>query len=159
MTTTVSDLMTRDVVVVRSDLDVHELEQLFLKLGIHGAPVVDENDRLVGVVSQTDLLSWHYQTGHDGGGFYEPPDLRGADRIRGLSIADIRTAAVREVMTPLVHAVRPENTVAEAAARMIRHKIHRLVVVNAELHVLGILSAMDLLKLVPGAAEASTRRG
>ncbi len=158
MTTTVADLMTSDVVVVRSDLDVHELEQLFLAKGIHGAPVVDQNDRLVGVVSQTDLLAWHYQTGHDGGGFYEPATLRGAERVRGLSIADIRTAAVREVMTPLVHAVRPDNTAAEAAARMIRHRIHRLVVVDGNLHVLGILAAMDLLKLIPGVMEALSRR-
>jgi CBS domain-containing protein len=158
MPKTVSDLMTRDVVVVRSDLDVHELEQLFLAKGIHGAPVVDGNARLVGVVSQTDLLAWHYQSGRDGGGFYGPPDLRG-EPLRGLHLADIHTAPVSEVMTPLVHAVRPDDTIAEAAARMIRHRIHRLVVVDEHLHVLGILSAMDLLRLLPGVAAPAGRGG
>ena len=154
----VSDLMTSDVVTVKKDMEVHELEQLFLAKGIHGAPVVDERDRLVGVVSQTDLLAWHYQTGHDGGGFYEPADLRGADRMRGLHVSDVRTASVSEFMTPLVHAVRPDNSAAEATARMVRHKIHRLVVVDADLHVKGILSAMDLLRLIPGVADVLKRR-
>jgi CBS domain-containing protein len=159
METLVSDLMTTDVMVVRNNLDVHELEQLFLNKGIHGAPVVDENDRLVGVVSQTDLLAWHYQSGHDAAGFYEHVDLRGTERLRGLFLSDIRTASVSEVMTPLVHAVRRDNTATEAAVRMIRHKIHRLVVVDANLRVQGILSAMDLLRLIPGVADALSRRG
>jgi len=158
MPKTVSDLMTRDVVVIRSNLDVHELEQVFLAKGIHGAPVVDANARLVGVVSQTDLLTWHYESGRDGGGFYDPPDLRG-EPLRGLHMADIRTAPVAEVMTPLVHAVRPDDTLAEAANRMIRHRIHRLVVVDEQLHVLGILSAMDLLRLIPGVSTPAGRGG
>ncbi len=146
----VADLMTRSPVLVRSDADVHELEKLFLEHRIHGAPVVDPGGRLVGVVSQTDLLAWHFESGHDGLGFYEPVDLK-AGELRRLSLADIRTARVVEVMTPLVHAIRPEESASEAAARMIRHRIHRLVVVDGALHVLGIISAMDLLKLVPGA--------
>jgi CBS domain-containing protein len=140
-------------------MDVHELEQLFLERRIHGAPVVDAESRLVGVVSQTDLLAWHYSSGHDGGGFYDDDDRRLDRDLRGLRLADIRTAPVSEVMTPLVHAVRPDNTVAEAAARMIRHRIHRMVVVDERLHVLGIVSAMDLLRLVPGVAELADRHG
>lgn len=153
----VAEVMTRGVVTVRADLDVHELEKLFLDRRIHGAPVVDENDRLVGVVSQTDLLAWHYQTGQDAAG--EPPHhnrFRGDKR--GLTLASIRTAPVSELMTPLVHAVQAENTLAEAAARMIRHRIHRLVVVDNELRVLGIVAAMDLLRYVPGVQELMERR-
>ena len=151
----VSDLMTKGPLVVKSDMEVHELEKLFLEKRIHGAPVVDAERRLVGVISQTDLLNWHYETGHDGGGFYDPVDLTG--EVRGLSLADVRAATVAEVMTPVVHAIRPENTVADAAERMIRHRIHRLVVVDGNLHVVGVLSAMDLLRLVPGVSERPGR--
>jgi CBS domain-containing protein len=145
----VVDLMTRSPVIVRADAEVHELEKLFLEHRIHGAPVVDAGGRLVGVVSQTDLLAWHFETGHDGLGFYEPVDLQHGE-LRRLSLSDIRTARVGEIMTPLVHAIRPEETASEAAARMIRHRIHRLVVVDGALRVLGVVSAMDLLRLVPG---------
>lgn len=149
---TVAHVMTDKPVLARADMDVHELEQLFLEHRIHGAPVVDDNGRLIGVVSQSDLLAWHFESGHDGIGFYEPVDLRRGE-LRRLSLADVRTARVAEVMTPLVHAIRPEETAAEAAARMIRHRIHRLVVVDGGLRVLGVVSAMDLLQLVPGAAR------
>ncbi len=60
-------------------------------------------------------------------------------------------------MTPLVHAIRAENSASDAAARMLRHKIHRLVVVDADLRVLGIICAMDLLRLIPGVAEMARR--
>lgn len=143
----VSELMTRDVAVARQELEVHELEQLFLARRIHGAPVVDESGRLIGMVSQTDLLAWHYDSGLDGADL--PP--AGSRRIpRGLHLANIRTAQAGEIMTPVVHAIGPESTAAEAALRMIRHRIHRLVVVDRELKVLGIISAMDLLPLIPG---------
>ena len=56
----VEDMMVKDVRTVRSDADVHELSKLLLKEKIHGVPVVDPEGRLVGVVSQTDLLGWHF---------------------------------------------------------------------------------------------------
>lgn len=147
---TVGELMSRSPVVVHTDMEVHELEKLFLERRIHGAPVVDESGRLVGVVSLTDLVAWHFETGHDGLGFYETVDLKHGE-LRRLSLADIRMARVGEIMTPLVHAIRPEETAAEAAARMTRHRIHRLVVVDGGMRVLGVLAAIDLLPLVPGA--------
>ena len=150
MQTPVSELMTRDVVVVRSDMDVHELEKIFLENKIHGAPVVDDTGKLVGVVSQTDLLAWHFETGSDGPGFFEAPEMPDPEGFRGLRMTDIRTATLGEVMTPLVHAIREDSTAAEAAQRMVRHRIHRLIVVDDKLHVRGVLSAMDLLQLLPG---------
>lgn len=148
--TKVETLMTRDVAVVRQDLEVHELEQLFLARRIHGAPVVDDKGRLVGLVSQTDLLAWHYQTGLDGADLPHETNRR---MPRGLHLSNIHTALVGEIMTPVVHAVGPDSSAADAALRMIRHRIHRLVVVDRELKVLGIVSAMDLLHLIPGMRE------
>ena len=63
-------------------------------------------------------------------------------------------------MSPLIHCIGPEKTLAEAAARMVREHIHRLVVVDESYAVVGILSATDLLRAVPGvdaqmAAQAS----
>jgi CBS domain-containing protein len=150
METPVADLMTRDVVVVNQNDEIHELEKSFLAHKIHGAPVVDEDGRLVGVVSQTDLLTWHFENGIDGSGFYTAPEMPDPEGARHLRVSDIRTARVAEVMTPLVHAIRATSTAAEAATRMIRHRIHRLVVVDENLRVLGVISAMDLLRLLPG---------
>lgn len=146
----VSQLMTRDVVVVSTDMDIHELEKLFLERKIHGAPVVDASGKLVGVVSQTDLLMWHFENGVDGTAFYHAPEMPDPEAARRLRLSDIRTAAVSELMTPLVHAIRETSPASEAAERMIRHRIHRLVVVDEDLRVRGVISAMDLLRLLPG---------
>jgi len=142
----VEDLMVREVRTVRSDADVHELEKLLLKEKIHGVPVVDPEGRIVGVVSQTDLLSWHFMEGVDGATVYQGSDPRPP---RGLRFADIRTARVEEVMSPVVHCICPDQSVTLAAARMIDRKVHRLVVVDENAQVLGILSAADLLRAIP----------
>ncbi len=156
MNTPVSELMTRDVAVVTTDTEIHELERLFLEKKIHGTPVVDAEGRLVGVISQTDLLAWHFNNAIDGASFYQAPEMPDPEGVRNLRISDIRTATVGEVMTPLVHAIRETASAAEAAERMLRHRIHRLIVVDEQLHVCGIVSAMDLLRLLPGVVA---RRG
>jgi CBS-domain-containing membrane protein len=143
---TVAELMQRDVRTVRTDADVHELEKLLLSERIHGVPVVDRDGRLVGVVSQTDLLNWHFHSAVDGVSFYQDPGQRPP---RGLRFTDIRTAIVEEVMSPIVHCVCPDQPVTLAAARMIDRKVHRLIVVDQDAQVLGIVSAADLLRAIP----------
>ncbi len=151
----VEDLMVRDVTVIHSDSDVHELEKMLLRQKIHGVPVVDDAGRLVGVASQTDLLTWHYSTGVDGASYYEAQTLqfRPEDPSGKLRLSDIRSATVAEVMSPVVHCICPDQSIALAAARMITRQVHRLVVVDEEGRVLGTISPMDLLCAMPGVDE------
>lgn len=147
----VADLMTRDVAVIHGKNDVHELEKLLLEKQVHGLPVVDDDGALVGVVSQTDLVNWHYNAGIDGASFYDTSDrVPDKEGRAGLRLADIRTAQVEEVMSPVVHCIGMERPIAVAASTMIRHRIHRLIVVDDKMRVQGILSAVDLLQAVPG---------
>lgn len=148
----VRNLMTTDVTTISSDAEIHELEKLLIQRRVHGVPVLDSSERIVGVVSQTDLLSWHFETGVDGASFSEPPGGRAADPGNGrrLPLSNIRTGLVREIMSPVVHVIGPDKTIAEAAARLIRERVHRLVVVDGGFHVIGILSALDVLRAVPG---------
>jgi CBS domain-containing protein len=53
------DIMTKDVVAVAPDMGVREAAELLLRYRIHGAPVVDDADQLVGMVSFTDLAARH----------------------------------------------------------------------------------------------------
>jgi CBS domain-containing membrane protein len=147
----VKDLMTSEVTVIREDREVHELEKLLLQQRIHGVPVVDIHERIIGVVSQTDLLNWHFETGVDGMPFHA--EVQGGKAARGLHLSDIRTARVSEIMSPLIHVIGPESSVQEAASRLIRERIHRLIVVDAEFRVLGVLSALDVLAALPGVEQ------
>ena len=69
-------------------------------------------------------------------------------------MTDIKTASVEEVMSPVVHCICPNQSIALAAARMIDRKIHRLVVVDEAGKVLGIVSAIDVLRAVPEVKQA-----
>ena len=93
---TIDDLMIRDVAVIRSDADVHELEQKLLRDGIHGMPVVDGDGALVGVVSQTDLIAWHYFSGVDGSAYYRADSpMPSMEEYGDLRLTDIRAARWR----------------------------------------------------------------
>ena len=50
------DIMSKDVIVLTPDMDVQEAADLLVRYRIHGAPVVDANNMLVGMVSLVDLV-------------------------------------------------------------------------------------------------------
>jgi CBS-domain-containing membrane protein len=110
---------------------------------------------LVGVISQTDLLSWHFNTGGDGAGFYDAAQVSPTEETGGapLRLSNIKSAPVEEIMSPVVHCVRPDRPLAVAASKMIEKRIHRLVVVDDLLHVVGLVSAIDLLRALPGVQD------
>ena len=151
----VADLMTRDVAVINRKSDVHELEKLLLEKRVHGLPVVNDDGILVGVISQTDLLAWHYNSGVDGVAFYDTSRLQvdDEDSMAGLRLTDIQTAPVEEVMSPLVHCIRADMPIAVAASAMVGQRIHRLVVVDETFRVQGVISALDILRAIPGVDE------
>ena len=151
----VGDLMNRSVEVVRLDADVHELEKLLLERRVHGVPVVDDAGVLVGVVSQTDLLAWHFNAGIDGASYYDGPEESEPKRP-GLRLSDIRQATVEEIMSPVVHCIRADRPIAVAASTMIERRIHRLIVVDDQLHVTGLLSVLDTLHALAGVEDLLT---
>lgn len=124
----VGDFMTIDPIVTSPDARLEEAERLLDLYGISGLPVVDEVGRLVGVISQTDLLR--------GGA-----DVHGAVRKRftGLRVGEVMTspAATVDISTPL----------GEAARLMVNEKIHRVVAVNDAGMPVGVLSSMDFVSL------------
>lgn len=157
---TVEDVMVHDVECIRADSDIHELEKKLLKDGIHGMPVIDEDETLVGVVSQTDLVAWHYFNGVDGSSYYRSDvSMPPREEYGDMRLSDIQSAKVSEVMSPVVYCICPDQSIPLAAARMLARRIHRLIVVEASGRVLGTVSAIDLLRAMPGIREALEEAG
>lgn len=164
MEMTAKDIMTPDVICVSREMDLRDLAKLFLEKGITGAPVVDEKGDLAGVISQTDLL--YYQLTRDDelvldSDFYANARVEGRHLPRGFQIEDVNSGKVEDVMTPVVHSVG-ETAKAVAIARMMsRRHIHRVIVKRGR-KVAGIISALDLLRLVepprPKAAPGRTAK-
>ena len=142
------DIMNADVIAVQASMDLRDLAKLFLEKGISGAPVVDGNGDLAGVISQTDLLFYSLQRDDElkrDSSFYDSARVEGWPVPRGFQIEDCNTGCVADAMTPLVHAVTEQSTVESVARLMTRKHIHRVIVRRGR-KVAGIISALDVLK-------------
>jgi len=134
MTTVVSDVMTRNVVSVRKHAQFKEIALVMRARQLSAFPVLDSNDKVVGVVSEDDLLvKESYQAEHPG--FL----ARRGDKAKAAAL----TAA--ELMTRPAITVRPEASVAEAARLMHTKHVKRLPVVGADGKLVGVVSRVDLL--------------
>jgi CBS domain-containing protein len=125
----VADLMTIDPITIRFDETIDAAEELLRSYRISGLPVVDEGGRLVGVVSQTDLL------------FLDTPPVRALIRRRESGIR------VGEIMTSPPTTIDMEASIREAAQIMTEQRLHRLVAVDQAGRPIGVLSAMDFVAL------------
>lgn len=139
-----SDLMNPDVVTVEEDRSVKDLANFLIGHQISGAPVVDADSALVGVVSLVDVA--RATTAIDeapGMGF-----LRHEPRTDQLELGDFDDQlTVADIMTPEAWSVPEDATVSEVASVMMRHHLHRVIVVRDD-EVVGIVSTSDLLGLL-----------
>ncbi len=136
------DIMTPNVITIAPSLGVEEIAQLLLSCNISGVPVVDAEDRLIGLVSEGDLLRRH-----EGGterqrswwlNLLAGPEGRARDFIKthGRRAEDVMT---RKVMT-----VTPDTPVGEIARILERRHIKRVPVVE-DGRIVGIVSRANLL--------------
>lgn len=142
------DVMSPDVICVTKDMDLRDLTRLFLDSNITGAPVLDEDGNLTGVISQHDLL--YYSMTRDDelvldSDFYHAVRVEGRRLPTGFQIEDVNSGTVADVMTPVVHSVLENTPVGTVARMMVRKHIHRVIVRRGR-KVAGIISALDVLK-------------
>lgn len=133
---TVEDLMTREVVRVRLQIPFKDIAAMFAEHRITAVPVIDEHDRVVGVVSEADLLR-HEAAQRDPYGRVAGALDTGRPRADGESAGQLMTA-------PAVTG-KPYWNVVEAARVMEQHKVKRLPVVDEAGRLIGIISRSDLM--------------
>jgi CBS domain-containing protein len=121
------DVMSAPVVKVSPDAPLKEVAATLVEHGINAVPVVDAGDRLIGIVSEADLLS--LETGFG----------------RGPAPAGPRTAG--EVMRQSVYTVTGDTDATAAARLMLRHRLKSVPVVAGE-RVVGMVARRDLLRLI-----------
>ncbi len=137
------DIMTKEVVCLNEDLDLHECEKILLNKGISGAPVVDVDGHLKGVLSKTDLVTHHYVGGEEA---REDISYKMED-VRGAYVVDYNTPSAGDMMTPVPCVATEWATIGEIAALMVRRQVHRVVILK-DRRVIGIVSSMDILRAI-----------
>jgi CBS domain-containing protein len=138
-----SDVMTSNVISVTPDMTVREVARMFVDNGISGAPVLDPDGHVAGMISEGDLL--------------RRSDIGTEERTR-TSWLDLWSASheardyikthavkVRDVMTPGVVSVQPETPLGEVAGILETRRIKRVPVMKAG-RLVGILSRANLVQ-------------
>ena len=117
----VSELMTRDVECARANDTVQEAAEKMRDLNIGDLPVCGDDDRLVGMLTDRDVTTRAVSEG-----------------------LDPWTCRVRDVMTPSIIYCHEDQDITEAAQLMKENQIRRLVVLDSNKHLTGIVSLGDL---------------
>jgi CBS domain-containing protein len=138
-----SDVMTRDVVTATPAMTVYEAAAKMLERRVSALPVVDEAGRLVGIVSEGDLLH-RAETGTERRRSWWL-DLFASTEERAREFVKSRGVRVEDVMTRNVRVVAPDTRLDEIAATLERHSIKRLPVVEND-QLVGVVSRADLLR-------------
>jgi CBS-domain-containing membrane protein len=137
----VQDVMTRDVLTVTPRTPYREIVDSLVRRRVTAAPVEDEEHRVVGVVSEADLLHKVEFIGDERGRrTFERPSRRSAREKANAAVA-------ADLMTAPAITVGPETSVVAAARRMETDRVKRLPVVDADGRLVGIVSRRDLLSM------------
>ncbi len=147
------DIMNTDVLSVRDDMTVQELAGFLTEREILGAPVVDSEGEVVGVVSCTDIAQSTTTEANrflerSTPGFYEHgwEDKLGPDELERLHLKENESLPVKEIMTPTIYTVPEDTPISDIAKAMVAGRIHRLLVTRGT-RLVGIITTLDMLKI------------
>lgn len=153
----VQDFMTPNPVTVKPLDSVETVLKLLEERHISGLPVVDENGKVVGVVSEADLLFKErpirmplYLNFLAGVIYLEPLDRFSQQLKKTLGML------VQDVMTPDPITITPDAPVPCAAEPMIEKRINRLPVVDKESKLIGIITRNDLMRALKSDLASSS---
>lgn len=121
---TVREIMEPDVFWLPSDMPLRRAAEELASRQIGGAPACESDGAIVGMVSQTDLTEYY----------------GGAHELR----------LVRDVMTPEIFSVEPDDPVERAIHAMAFEGVHRLLVLDTDERLMGIITTMDVLRELAG---------
>jgi CBS domain-containing protein len=146
---TVGDIMERDLVTVSPDSDVESVVRLLREHELPGVPVVDDEGRCVGIVTEADLIlrteeaELHLPHHIDlmGGVIFLEPMKHFEERLNKAFASN-----VSDMMTPNPITISPDAPV-EEAARLISERGHnRLPVVDEDGRLVGVVTRLDVLE-------------
>jgi len=138
----VREVMTRDVITVSKYERVLKVADTLAERNISGLPVMDRHNRVVGIITQADILSV-LGLGRENT-FKDVLKSMLGEPLPRRRMGDV----VGDIMTYPAIFIRPEASIAEAVRIMDDRKIRRLTVIDDKNNLLGILTRADILKAV-----------
>ena len=144
------EIMKRDVITVTPEMTVEELGRLFMEKNIGGAPVVDAEGRLYGIVTENDLVSRDKR-------FHIPTLLRLFDAYIALEppsriekeIKKMSARTVGEICTRKVLTVREDTPLEDVATIMAENRVN-LVPVTKDARLIGVIGRHEVIRAARG---------
>lgn len=140
----VSNIMTRKLITVTADTAIEDISKLIIANRISGVPVVDSDNRVVGMVTQSDII---FRQIHN-----EPTFAASTEDLvllkEGMK-AEKRFGAgntAKDIMTSPVITAHENDSIREVVELITKEKIKRVVIVDEEGHLVGIVSKMDIVR-------------
>lgn len=143
------DIMITDVICVRKEDTLTQVMSVLMKNHVGGVPVVDNDNQLVGMVTEKDLVT--SENGLNISSYMEFMtsilllDGKNPDTI---DIQRFNSMTAQDIMSTHVYAVQPAATVEEIASLMMNRHINRIPVVDENNTLLGIIGRSDLLPIL-----------
>ena len=146
------DVMTRNPISLGEELTVHEAVVFLTERRISAAPVINEAGRPVGVVSEADILRHNRE--HAEHLYWLPQKdvdreltLETGEHLSGKSfeveVPDV--TLVKDIMNPVIYAVRHTTPIFEVVNQLVKRHIHRLFVVDDGGSLVGVITTLDVL--------------
>ena len=143
---TAGEIMSTRVITLTPEMDISNAAQVLLENRINGAPVVDENGHLVGILCQSDLIAQQKK-------LPIPSVFTLLDGLIPLSsnkqiekqVGKIAALSVAEAMTSKPVSVHPDTGIETVAALMVDNNLHTLPVVDGS-RLVGIIGKEDVLR-------------
>lgn len=149
----VEDAMQKNVITIKNDMKIEEAARILRENKISGAPVIDKKNRLVGMLSEGDIIRLlEVHSPKLNLILPSPLDLielpirmkhEYDEIVKGIKKASL--TLVDEIMTRKLITVKPDQSISDAAELMDKHKIKRLPVVDDEGNLIGIITRGDII--------------
>ncbi len=138
----VMDVMNKEVVAVQKFDDINQAAKILSENNISGLPVVDKENRVIGIISEADVLSMMgARRGHT---FKDIIRHLFGEPLPERKMGDL----VGDIMTAPAVTIRPGVDITEAAKVMDEKRIRRLPVVDDDGKLLGIISRRDIVRAI-----------
>lgn len=156
-TLTAAAIMQRHVVTIGPHDSLREAMALMTENHISGLPVLNGKDRCVGVISASDILNLEHERAGSAAQAeeivapYFDPDTERWERVRVFGgLDELPDIPVAEVMSRDLVSVTPRTPVTEVARRMLEQDVHRILVLDQQQFLHGIITSMDFVRLLAG---------
>lgn len=126
--TLAKDVMTREIICVQPTTSIRQLSEIFIEKNISSVPVIDTDQKVVGFVTQTDLVEL---------------DLHSNDYLE--SRLEETGGYVQDIMSPVEMFAFETDTLATIIDKMCTERNHRLLIFDDQKTICGIITTMDVM--------------